>query len=156
MLCSPGSPAMPRRWPSQRSTTWGAVKKELHRSKEMVDEAISILENAHPLDCRRSASCCTESWNYNAAFPKKVSTPEMTRSTKRRWAPAPQAARFWAQGGGGFLLLFVKPQLQARWKAGLKHLIHVPFGFETSAAGELCIRPTDPHPSHGRPTPRIF
>ena len=44
-------------------------------------------------------------------------------------------------GGGGFLLLFVKPELQEKVRQSLSHLIHVPFQFEDSGSRVVLYQP---------------
>jgi D-glycero-alpha-D-manno-heptose-7-phosphate kinase len=45
-------------------------------------------------------------------------------------------------GGGGFLLLFVNPELQERVLEKLKYLIHVPFCFEDSGTKIVLYSPS--------------
>jgi D-glycero-alpha-D-manno-heptose-7-phosphate kinase len=44
-------------------------------------------------------------------------------------------------GGGGFLLLFVKPEHQQAVRDEFKHLIHVPFKFESSGSQIIYYEP---------------
>ena len=44
-------------------------------------------------------------------------------------------------GGGGFLLLFVRPELQARVRERLHGLVHVPFKFENSGSRVVLYQP---------------
>jgi D-glycero-alpha-D-manno-heptose-7-phosphate kinase len=44
-------------------------------------------------------------------------------------------------GGGGFLLLFVKPDQQQKVRERLKHLVHVPFRFENSGSRVVLYQP---------------
>lgn len=44
-------------------------------------------------------------------------------------------------GGGGFLLLFVKPEFQAQVRKRLQHLIYVPFEFENSGSRVVLYQP---------------
>jgi D-glycero-alpha-D-manno-heptose-7-phosphate kinase len=44
-------------------------------------------------------------------------------------------------GGGGFLLLFVRPEERARVAAALDGLIHVPFRFDTSGSRIVLYQP---------------
>ena len=48
-------------------------------------------------------------------------------------------------GGGGFLLLFVKPELQARVKERLQHLVHVPFAFDEGGSRVVLYQPNGLH-----------
>jgi D-glycero-alpha-D-manno-heptose-7-phosphate kinase len=44
-------------------------------------------------------------------------------------------------GGGGFMLLFARPEHQARIRETLKHLVHVPFSFEDSGSRVMLYQP---------------
>ena len=44
-------------------------------------------------------------------------------------------------GGGGFLILIVKPELQERVRERLKSLIHVPIKFEFSGSKIVFYQP---------------
>ncbi len=44
-------------------------------------------------------------------------------------------------GGGGFLLLFVRPEFQEKVRFALNHLIHVPFKFEDSGSRVVLYQP---------------
>jgi D-glycero-alpha-D-manno-heptose-7-phosphate kinase len=44
-------------------------------------------------------------------------------------------------GGGGFMLLFAKPEAQAEIRARLRHLVHVPFQFEDSGSRVVLYQP---------------
>ena len=48
-------------------------------------------------------------------------------------------------GGGGFLLLFVPPELQAQVREKLKRLIYVPFAFESSGCRIIFYEPEEDH-----------
>jgi D-glycero-alpha-D-manno-heptose-7-phosphate kinase len=44
-------------------------------------------------------------------------------------------------GGGGFLLLFVKPERQIEVQKRLNHLVHVPFEFDYSGSRVVLFQP---------------
>jgi len=44
-------------------------------------------------------------------------------------------------GGGGFMLLFVRPEHQARVRESLNTLVHVPFEFEESGSRVMLYQP---------------
>ena len=82
-----------------------------------------------------------ESWTYKRSLSDKVSTPEIDQIYEAAMGAGATGGKILGAGGGGFLLLFVKPELQARVKERLKHLIHVPFGFETSGSRVIVYQP---------------
>jgi D-glycero-alpha-D-manno-heptose-7-phosphate kinase len=44
-------------------------------------------------------------------------------------------------GGGGFILFYVQPGNQEKVKEALKHLVHVPFKFESSGSQIIHYQP---------------
>ena len=80
-------------------------------------------------------------WTYKRSLSDKVSTPEIDQIYEAAMGAGATGGKILGAGGGGFLLLFVKPELQARVKERLKHLIHVPFGFETSGSRVIVYQP---------------
>jgi len=115
-------------------------EKELHRMKEMVDEAISVLQKPNP-SLLEFGELLHESWNCKRSLSSKVSTPEIDQIYEAAMGAGATGGKILGAGGGGFLLLFVKPELQARVKERLNHLIHVPFGFETSGSRVIVYQP---------------
>jgi D-glycero-alpha-D-manno-heptose-7-phosphate kinase len=115
-------------------------EKELHRMREMVDEAISILQDKNtPL--QKFGKLLHDSWQYKRSLSAKVSTPEIDRIYEAAMSAGAQGGKILGAGGGGFLLLFVAPEQQAQVRERLKHLVHVPFGFENSGSRVIVYQP---------------
>lgn len=113
---------------------------ELHRMKEMVDEAIRILQSAKaPIE--DIGRLLHESWLCKRALSDKVSTPEIDHLYEEARRVGAVGGKILGAGGGGFLLLFVKPELQSKVQERLKHLIHVPFRFENSGSRVVLYQP---------------
>jgi D-glycero-alpha-D-manno-heptose-7-phosphate kinase len=113
---------------------------ELHRMKEMVDEAIQILQSAKtPID--EVGQLLHEHWLCKRELSSKVSTPEIDHLYEEGRRCGAIGGKLLGAGGGGFLLLFVKPELQAKIKERLNHLIHVPVRFETSGSRIVLYQP---------------
>jgi D-glycero-alpha-D-manno-heptose-7-phosphate kinase len=140
MLCFTGFARYAPEVAQSKIDNMGSREKELHRMKEMVDEAIAILQNAHH-SLREFGELLHESWNYKRSLSSKVSTPEIDEIYEAAMGAGATGGKILGAGGGGFLLLFVKPELQARVKERLKHLVHVPFGFETSGSRVIVYQP---------------
>jgi D-glycero-alpha-D-manno-heptose-7-phosphate kinase len=115
-------------------------EEELHRMKEMVDEAISILQNRDQL-LTDFGKLMHESWRLKRSLSDKVTTPEIDKIYEAAIDAGATGGKLLGAGGGGFLLLFVKPELQERVKETLNRLIHVPFDFDDSGSRVVLYQP---------------
>ncbi|HJT22185.1 MAG TPA: kinase [Nitrospira sp.] len=114
---------------------------ELKRMKEMVDEAIRILQDTR-MSMEEFGKLLHESWLCKRTLSDKVSTPEIDYLYEEAMRAGAVGGKILGAGGGGFLLLFVKPHLQSKVQDRLKHLIHVPFKFEDSGSRVVLYQPT--------------
>ena len=113
---------------------------ELNLMKEMVDEAIQILHNTStPIE--EIGNMLHQSWLYKRSISDKVSTPEIDLIYEEARRAGAIGGKILGAGGGGFLLLFVKPGLQTQVRERLKNLIHVPFKFEDSGSRVVLYQP---------------
>lgn len=113
---------------------------ELHRMKAMVEEAVKILHsNNAPID--DFGRLLHESWLCKKELSDKVSTSEIDALYDAALDAGARGGKILGAGGGGFLLLFVKPSLRARVRERLKQLIHVPFGFDESGSRVVLYQP---------------
>jgi len=115
-------------------------EKELKRIKEMVNESIRALQNTRtPIG--EFGELLHEGWLCKQALSGKVSTPEIDHLYEEARRAGAIGGKILGAGGGGFLLLFVKPELQFKVQQRLKHLIHVPFEFENSGSRVVLYQP---------------
>ncbi|MBI3351123.1 MAG: kinase [Nitrospirae bacterium] len=113
---------------------------ELTRMHEMVNEALTILQNkGDSLD--EFGKLLHQSWLYKRSLSDKVSTPEIDLIYETAIRAGATGGKILGAGGGGFLLLFVKPELQDKIRKKLKYLIHVPFHFENSGSKIVLYQP---------------
>lgn len=113
---------------------------ELKRMGEMVDEAIEILHSPRtPIDA--FGKLLDESWRHKRSLSDKVSTPAIDQIYEEAAKAGATGGKILGAGGGGFLLLFVKPGLQSKVRERLKRLIHVPFEFEYSGSRVVLYQP---------------
>jgi D-glycero-alpha-D-manno-heptose-7-phosphate kinase len=113
---------------------------ELHRMKEMVDEAIQILQNPKA-SIEEVGRLLHQSWLCKRSLSDKVSTPEIDQLYEGAMRVGAIGGKILGAGGGGFLLLFVRPELQSKVREQLKHLVHVPFQFENSGSRVVLYQP---------------
>ena len=113
---------------------------ELGRMGEMVDDAIAILQGAQtPIE--EFGKLLDQSWRYKRGLSDKVSTPEIDEIYEEALKAGATGGKILGAGGGGFLLLSVKPELQQQVRSRLAHLINVPFRFENSGSRVVLYQP---------------
>jgi D-glycero-alpha-D-manno-heptose-7-phosphate kinase len=113
---------------------------ELRKMGDMVDEAIRIIQApGTPID--EFGKLLDQSWRYKRELSSNVSTPEIDRIYDEALKAGATGGKIIGAGGGGFLLLFVRPELQDRVKTQLRRLIHVPFQFENSGSRVVLYQP---------------
>ncbi|HXF67604.1 MAG TPA: kinase [Burkholderiales bacterium] len=114
--------------------------QELDRMKAMVDEAISVLQSrSAPIE--DFGRLLHESWMHKRRLSDLVSTGEIDRLYEVARAAGAIGGKLLGAGGGGFLLLFVRPEHQKEVREKLSHLIHVPFRFESSGSRVVLYQP---------------
>lgn len=107
-------------------------KPILNRFYEMVDEAMGILLTSNSL--LGFGRLLDESWKLKRSLSDKVSTEYIDYLYSNAISAGAIGGKLLGAGGGGFMLLFVEPDLQTRVKERLSSLLHVPFRFETSGS----------------------
>jgi D-glycero-alpha-D-manno-heptose-7-phosphate kinase len=115
---------------------------ELMRMREMVEESIKILQcNKTSID--DFGVLLHECWEYKRRLSDKVSTPEIDLIFEEAMNAGASSGKLLGAGGGGFVVFFVKPELQARVCERLKRLVHVPFKFEFSGSRVMHYQPDE-------------
>jgi D-glycero-alpha-D-manno-heptose-7-phosphate kinase len=112
-----------------------ARKRHLRIMKDLVDEALAVLNGEG--DLGSFGELLHESWTAKRGLSAQVSTSEIDAIYESAQAAGALGGKLLGAGGGGFLLLFARPDDHAALKAKLDGLIHVPFRFE--AAGSQII-----------------
>jgi D-glycero-alpha-D-manno-heptose-7-phosphate kinase len=103
--------------------------KELNLMKEMVDEAINILNG--PIEGFNDfGKLLHESWMVKKSLTKLISTGSIDDIYKAAIKAGATGGKLCGAGAGGFMLLFVPPEMQDNVKAKLKDFLLVPFLFE--------------------------
>jgi D-glycero-alpha-D-manno-heptose-7-phosphate kinase len=105
------------------------LKSELHKMKEMVDEAVNIL-NSDSRDIGDFGKLLHESWQIKRSLTHMISTNEIDAIYESARKTGALGGKLLGAGGGGFILLFADPATQPKIKEKLSDLIHVPFCFE--------------------------
>ncbi len=115
-------------------------KKELNRMFHMVDEAIAILTGRG--DLTELGLLLDESWKIKRTFSEKVSTEGVDQIYQAALEAGAIGGKLLGAGGGGFLLLFARPEDQLQIKERLKGLLLVPFRFETNGSQIIFYDPS--------------
>jgi D-glycero-alpha-D-manno-heptose-7-phosphate kinase len=107
-------------------------RQELTEIYGMVDEAINILNGDN--DLLKFGKLLHESWQLKRSLTDKISTPDIDNVYETAIRAGATGGKLLGAGGGGFILLFVKPELQPKVREALSGLLHVPFRFENSGS----------------------
>jgi D-glycero-alpha-D-manno-heptose-7-phosphate kinase len=103
--------------------------KELSLMKEMVDEAINILDG--PVErFHEFGKLLHESWMLKRKLTKLISNGSIDDIYQAAMNAGAVGGKLCGAGGGGFILFFVLPEDQDKVKDRLKDLILVPIRFE--------------------------
>jgi len=106
--------------------------KELQEMRQMVDESQRILEGKS--DLNQFGHLLHESWLRKRGLAKGISTPYIDYLYEKALKAGASGGKILGAGGGGFLLFFVKPELQPRVKESLDGVLQVPFKFKTGGS----------------------
>ena len=109
------------------------------RIKEMVGEAINILESKDPIS--DFGHLLHESWLHKRSLSSRVSSTAVDEIYDIAKSNGALGGKLLGAGGGGFMLLFVPPEHQPTIIEKLKHLVHVPFEFENTGSRIVLYQP---------------
>lgn len=114
--------------------------QELKTMHAMVDESIAILQNRHtPISA--FGELLDQSWQLKRRLSEHVSNPGIDALYAAAKEAGATGGKIIGAGGGGFMLLFVRPELQKHLRERLSHLVHVPFRFENSGSRVVLYQP---------------
>ncbi len=103
-------------------------RAELRAMQEMVEEGIRLLQGGG--DVAAFGELLHESWQLKRTLTTRISTPDIDHLYDAARQAGAVGGKLLGAGGGGFLLLFVRPEEQPRVKEALRGLLHVPFRIE--------------------------
>ncbi len=115
-------------------------KRELTEMCRMVDEAINILNGNN--DLLDFGKLLHESWQLKRSLTNKISTPYIDYVYEAATRAGATGGKLLGAGGAGFILFFVKPELQPEVKESLHGLLHVPFQFENLGSQIIFYEPS--------------
>ena len=114
-------------------------KTELRAMYQMVKEGISIL--THPQGITDFGKLLHEAWKLKRSLTTKISSPIIDEIYETARKNGAIGGKLLGAGGGGFLLLFAKPQDHPRLKEALRGFLSVPFSFEGMGSQIIFYQP---------------
>ena len=115
-------------------------KTELNSMREMVNEAVAILEDSR-VSIDEFGKLLDVGWRYKRSLSDQVSTPQIDQIYEEAMRAGAVGGKILGAGGGGFMLLFAKPERHAAIRARLKELVHVNFNFDDSGSRVVLFQP---------------
>ena len=125
-------------------------KKELTLMCEMVEEGISILTSDTNL-CE-FGQLLHESWKLKRSLSDGITTPFIDDIYSSAMDAGAIGGKLLGAGGGGFMLIFAKPQDQPAIKKRLRKFLSVPFEFDRLGSQVIVFQPgilDINYPNHG-------
>jgi D-glycero-alpha-D-manno-heptose-7-phosphate kinase len=101
---------------------------ELFAMLQLVQEGVSVLVGDR--DLSGFGELLHEAWMVKRSLTSKISTPMIDDIYGAAQRAGALGGKLLGAGGGGFMLLFAKPEMHAQIKAALPGLLEVPFRFE--------------------------
>ncbi|MFC1606553.1 kinase [Candidatus Latescibacterota bacterium] len=103
---------------------------ELSTMYSMVESAISILKNITDAP-DEMGQLLHEGWKLKRSLTSRISTIEIDDIYETARRAGATGGKLLGAGGGGFMVFYVKPELQHKVMEALKNLLYVPFRFDT-------------------------
>lgn len=107
-------------------------KLELTEMYKMVDQGINILNSSTELN--DFGRLLHESWMLKRSLSDKVSTLYIDYIYDMARKAGATGGKILGAGGGGFIMFFIKPELQDSLKVALPGLLNIPFQLESSGS----------------------
>jgi D-glycero-alpha-D-manno-heptose-7-phosphate kinase len=112
---------------------------EMKAIQEMVDRAMELL--ASTADIVEFGRLLNESWMLKRRLSDRVSNSDVDALYETATRAGAIGGKLLGAGGGGFVLLFVRPEDRARVADALRNLITVPFKFDMSGCRIALYQP---------------
>jgi D-glycero-alpha-D-manno-heptose-7-phosphate kinase len=107
---------------------------------QMVDAAIEILSSPGT-DLVEFGRLLRQAWQLKRSLSDRVSNSTCDSLLETAMHAGAVGGKLLGAGGGGFMLLFVRPEDHGQVRAALGKLITVPFRFETSGSRIVLYQP---------------
>jgi D-glycero-alpha-D-manno-heptose-7-phosphate kinase len=140
MLCFTGFSRIASEVAKSKINNLKVREKELKLMRALVNEALEILQDSNK-SIDAFGRLLNESWKYKRSLSDRVSTPEIDSIYKAAMDAGAIGGKILGAGGGGFLLIFARPEKHSAIRMRLDKLIHVPFEFENSGSRVVLYQP---------------
>lgn len=113
---------------------------DMRKMQQMVDHAIDIVSSA-TTDVVEFGKLLKEAWQLKRSLSDSVTNSTVDQLLDTAMRAGAVGGKLLGAGGGGFMLLFVRPGDRERVRAALGTLITVPFKFEMSGGRIVLYQP---------------
>lgn len=103
-------------------------KNQLRQMRQMVIHAVEILNGSN--DIIRFGKLLHENWKLKRTLSHRVSNSAIDDIYSTAMQSGALGGKLLGAGGGGFMLLFARPEAQVKIKQRLNKLLYAPFKFE--------------------------
>jgi D-glycero-alpha-D-manno-heptose-7-phosphate kinase len=114
-------------------------KNELFKMREMVDQATTILSSDEPISY--FGELLHEGWLIKKSLSSDVSSSNIDNIYETAREAGAIGGKLLGAGGGGFMLIFAKPEDQPAIKEKLEKLLCIPFEFENQGSQIIVYQP---------------
>lgn len=116
------------------------LNAELKEMYQMVEEGVSILTEER--DLMEFGLLLHEAWKLKRSLTPKISSPMIDEIYGAARQAGVIGGKLLGAGGGGFMLLFAKPEDHVQIQKSLRNLLRVPFAFETGGSQIIFYQPS--------------
>ena len=113
---------------------------DMRTMQQMVEQAIAIVSSAKT-DLVEFGSLLRDAWQLKRSLSDRVTNATVDRLLDTAIKAGAIGGKLLGAGGGGFMLLFVRPDDHENVRAALGNLITVPFKFEMSGGRIVLYQP---------------
>ena len=113
---------------------------DMSTMQQMVEHAITIISSAKT-DLVEFGHLLREAWQLKRELSDQVTNSTVDQLLDAAMKAGAIGGKLLGAGGGGFMLLFVRPEHHVRVRAALANLITVPFAFDMSGGRIVLYQP---------------
>jgi len=117
----------------------GAITANLEQLKALVGQGVEVLTGSG--DLTAFGQLLHEGWMIKRELSSKVTTPSIDTAYERARAAGAIGGKLLGAGGGGFLLLYVRPSERERVRSVLPDFLEASFDFEHNGSQVIFYRP---------------
>ena len=116
-------------------TRSGSADRDLSHLLALTDQAVDVLEGKDPETMLRDfGAMLHDGWETKKKLSSKVSTPEIDALYDACLAAGALGGKLCGAGAGGFLLMLVPPERQARFREAMRDSRLTPIGLDTQGS----------------------